>query len=123
MYIYLKLSHSNANICLRKFIILVYSFVSNCWTYDQIIKETDLDTSEEDSDDSEDIFARRNRKAVKYNCDTSDEESDMGIARICVNVQDVPRKSVNAEKVPSSKLARSTRDDNLRKSVSSTKLC
>ena len=73
----------------------------------------------EDSDD-EDIFARRNRKAVKYNCDTSDEEGDMDIARICVNVQDVPRKSVNAQKVPSSKLATSPRDDNLRKSVSSS---
>ena len=73
----------------------------------------------EDSD-SEDIFARRNRKAVKYNCDTSDEEGDMGIARICVNVQDVPRKSVNAEKVPSTKLSTSSRDDNLRKSVSSS---
>ena len=50
-----KLFYSNAHISLRKFILLVYCFVSNFWTYDQISKETDLTTSEEDSDDEEGV--------------------------------------------------------------------
>ena len=52
-YHFRKLFRSNANISLRKFILLIYCFVSNFWTYDQISKETDLTTSEEDSDDEE----------------------------------------------------------------------
>ena len=38
---------------LRKFILLVYVFVSNFWNYKQIQKETDL-SSDDESSDSED---------------------------------------------------------------------
>ena len=41
---------SNANVSLRKFILLVYIFVSNYWSYKHIQNETDLTSSDDDSD-------------------------------------------------------------------------
>jgi hypothetical protein len=46
---------SQANVSLRKFILLIYIFVSNFWSYKQIQRETDLTSSESDnSDDNKD---------------------------------------------------------------------
>ena len=45
---------SNANVSLRKFILLVYIFVSNYWSYKHIQNETDLTSSDSDDSDGED---------------------------------------------------------------------
>ena len=45
---------SNANISLRKFILLVYIFVANFWTYKDIQKETNLSSTDEENSDNED---------------------------------------------------------------------
>ena len=42
---------ANANISLRKFVLLIYVFVSNYWTYKVIQKETDI-SSESDTESS-----------------------------------------------------------------------
>ena len=39
----------NANVSLRKFVLLIYIFITNCWSYNQIRVETDLTTSGETS--------------------------------------------------------------------------
>ena len=46
---------SNANISLRKFILLIYVFVANFWNYRQVKTETDLTSESESETDTNDV--------------------------------------------------------------------